>query len=325
MTTPPPVLCLTGPTAAGKSAAALALAARWPIEIITVDSATVYRGMDIGTAKPGADERARVAMHLLDIRDPLESYSAAEFCADATTLIADIRARNRQPVLVGGTMLYLHALREGLNDLPAADANIRAELDLLAARHGTPWLHAELAKVDPATAARLSPNDSQRIQRALEIYRVSGQPMSALLARARPALSAPRLITLSLEPSDRAALHARIEHRFDAMLAAGFIEEVQTLTARGDLHPDLPALRAVGYRQYWRTCAGEISREEAREQALAATRQLAKRQLTWLRAQPQRTVVDALAQDAVEQVVDAAARIVTAPAAPRVAPGTGRL
>jgi len=303
----PPVICLTGPTAAGKSAAVLALAARWPIEVISVDSATVYRGMDIGTAKPGADERARVAMHLLDIRDPLESYSAAEFCADARALMADIRARNRHPVLVGGTMLYLHALREGLNNLPAADANIRAELDALAARHGTPWLHAELAKVDPATAARLAPNDSQRIQRALEIWRLTGQPMSALLARPRPAPASPRLITLSLEPSDRTLLHARIGERFDAMLAAGFIEEVQALYARGDLHADLPALRAVGYRQYWRTCAGEVTPDQAREQTLAATRQLAKRQLTWLRAQPQRTVVDALAADAVAQVVDAVA------------------
>jgi len=304
-----PIICLTGPTAAGKSAAVLALAARWPIEVITVDSATVYRGMDVGTAKPDAADRARVPMHLLDIRDPADPYSAAEFRNDALTLIADIRARGRQPVLAGGTMLYYQALRAGLNDLPSADAAIRAELDAIAARHGTPMLHAELAKIDPATAARLAPNDSQRIQRALEIWRLTGQPMSDLLARARPAPSPHRYLTLSLEPSDRALLHARIAARFDAMLADGFIDEVQTLYARGDLHAELPALRAVGYRQYWRYCAGDIPAETAREQAIAATRQLAKRQLTWLRADRERCVIDALASDAAMQVIDAYARV----------------
>jgi len=306
---PIPVLCLTGPTAAGKSAAVLALAERWPIEIITVDSATVYRGMDVGTAKPSVSERARVAMHLLDIRDPAHSYSAAEFRTDALKLITDIRARGRQPVLVGGTMLYYRALRAGLNDLPGADPAIRAELDATAARHGTPMLHAELAKIDPATAARLASNDSQRIQRALEIWRLTGQPMSALLARARPAASPHRYLTLSLEPSDRALLHARVAERFDAMLATGFVDEVQRLYTRSDLHADLPALRAVGYRQYWRYCAGDIPAEAAREQAIAATRQLAKRQLTWLRADRERRVIDALAPDATMQVVDAYARV----------------
>jgi len=308
----PPILCLTGPTAAGKSAAALALAARWPIEVISVDSATVYRGMDIGTAKPSLAERARVAMHLIDIRDPADSYSAAEFCTDARALIADIRARGRHPVLVGGTMLYYKALRAGLADLPGADPLLRAELDAYADQHGTPALHAELAKIDPATAARLAPNDSQRIQRALEIYRLTGQPMSDLLARAHPAASPYNYLTLSLEPSHRAALHARIAARFDVMLAAGFVDEVQTLYTRGDLHPDLPALRAVGYRQYWQYCAAAVSASEAREQALAATRQLAKRQLTWLRADSQRTVVDALATDAAARVVDACACLLRA-------------
>jgi len=305
----PVIVCLTGPTAAGKSAAVLALAARWPIEIITVDSATVYRGMDIGTAKPEAADRARVPMHLLDIRDPAHAYSAAEFRTDALKLITEIRARARQPVLAGGTMLYYRALRAGLADLPSADAAIRAELDATAARHGTPALHAELAQVDPATAARLAPNDSQRIQRALEIWRLTGQPMSDLLARARPGASPHRYLTLSLEPSNRALLHARIAARFDAMLAHGFIDEIQTLYARGDLHANLPALRAVGYRQYWRACAGEITQTAAREQAIAATRQLAKRQLTWLRADRARTVIDALAPDAAMQVVDAYARV----------------
>jgi len=304
-----PIVCLTGPTAAGKSAAVLALAARWPIEIITVDSATVYRGMDIGTAKPSASERARVPMHLLDIRDPAHSYSAAQFCADALALISAIRQRNHQPVLVGGTMLYYQALRAGLSDLPSADEAIRAELDAYAARYGTPALHAELARVDPASAARLAPHDSQRIQRALEIYRLTGLAMSVLLARARPAASPHRYHTISLEPSERNALHARIAQRFDTMLAAGFHAEVRTLYARGDLHAELPALRAVGYRQYWRACTGEITETTARELAITATRQLAKRQLTWLRAQPQRTIIDALAADVTDQVVDAVARV----------------
>jgi len=301
----PTVVCLAGPTAAGKSAATLALAARWPIEIVNVDSATVYRGMDIGTAKPDAAEQARVPMHLLDIRDPAESYSAAEFRADALRLIQEIRERGRAPLLAGGTMLYFKALREGLNDLPGADAAVRAELDEAARRLGWPALHAELARVDPQTAARLAPHDSQRIQRALEVYRLSGTPMSRLLAA--PAATAPqpyRYVTLSLEPGERAGLHARIAQRFDAMLEAGLVDEVRALRARGDLHPGLPSMRCVGYRQIWNMLAGESDLTHARDQAIAATRQLAKRQLTWLRAQPGRTVVDCLAPDAAEQVVD---------------------
>ncbi|WP_459617112.1 tRNA (adenosine(37)-N6)-dimethylallyltransferase MiaA [Bordetella sp. 2513F-2] len=305
------VICLAGPTAAGKSAASLALAQRWPVEIINVDSATVYRGMDIGTAKPTAQERARVPQHLLDIRDPAQSYSAAEFRSDARRLIAEIRARGRMPLLAGGTMLYFKALRDGLDDLPAADPALRAELEARAAARGWPALHAELAGLDPATAARLAPNDSQRIQRALEICMLSGRPMSELLHGARRAApeEGPRYCTISLEPAARAALHARIAQRFDAMLEQGFLEEVRRLHARPDLHPGLPSVRCVGYRQMWACLDGETSLAQAREQGIAATRQLAKRQLTWLRAQPGRHIVDCLAPDAVARTIDAVAAV----------------
>ncbi|QEQ21722.1 tRNA (adenosine(37)-N6)-dimethylallyltransferase MiaA [Achromobacter xylosoxidans] len=309
MSAPPLVICLAGPTAAGKSASTLALAERWPLEIVNVDSATIYRGMDIGTAKPSPAEQAQVPQHLLDIRDPAQSYSAAEFRADALRLIDEIRARGRIPLLAGGTMMYYKALRDGLDDLPQADPALRAELEARAARDGWPALHAELARLDPVTAARLAPNDSQRIQRALEICQLSGQPMSALLGRQRAAAGDDdnRYLTISLEPSERAALHARIEQRFDAMLASGLLEEVHGLHARADLHPGLPSVRCVGYRQMWAHLDGEISLEEAREQGIAATRQLAKRQITWLRAQPERVIVDCLAADAVAQTIDAVA------------------
>lgn len=309
MSAPPLVICLAGPTAAGKSASTLALAERWPLEIVNVDSATIYRGMDIGTAKPSPAEQAQVPQHLLDIRDPAQSYSAAEFRADALRLIDEIRARGRIPLLAGGTMMYYKALRDGLDDLPQADPSLRAELEARAARDGWPALHAELARLDPVTAARLAPNDSQRIQRALEICQLSGQPMSALLGRQRAAAGDDdnRYLTISLEPSKRAALHARIEQRFDAMLANGLLEEVRGLHARADLHPGLPSVRCVGYRQMWAHLDGEISLEEAREQGIAATRQLAKRQITWLRAQPERVIVDCLAADAVAQTIDAVA------------------
>jgi len=304
-----PVICLAGPTAAGKSASTLALAQRWPLEIVNVDSATIYRGMDIGTAKPSPEEQARVPQHLLDILDPVQSYSAAEFVADALRLIDEIRARGRIPLLAGGTMMYYKALRDGLDDLPQADPALRAELEARAAVLGWPALHAELARLDPATAARLAPNDSQRIQRALEICRLSGQPMSALLLRGRRQRddSGNQYLTISLEPSDRAALHARIAQRFDAMLASGFLDEVRGLHARADLHPGLPSVRCVGYRQMWAHLDGEIDLAAAREQGIAATRQLAKRQITWLRAQPERVIVDCLAADAVAQTIDAVA------------------
>ncbi|WP_416172522.1 tRNA (adenosine(37)-N6)-dimethylallyltransferase MiaA [Achromobacter xylosoxidans] len=307
--TAPLVICLAGPTAAGKSASTLALAERWPLEIVNVDSATIYRGMDIGTAKPSPAEQALVPQHLLDILDPAQSYSAAEFRADALRLIDEITARGRIPLLAGGTMMYYKALRDGLDDLPQADPALRVELEARAARDGWPALHAELARLDPVTAARLAPNDSQRIQRALEICHLSGQPMSALLGRSRAAADEAdkRYLTISLEPSERAALHARIEQRFDAMLANGLLDEVRGLHARADLHPGLPSVRCVGYRQMWAHLDGEISLEEAREQGIAATRQLAKRQITWLRAQPERVIVDCLAADAVAQTIDAVA------------------
>ena len=309
MSAPPLVICLAGPTAAGKSASTLALAERWPLEIVNVDSATIYRGMDIGTAKPSPAEQALVPQHLLDILDPAQSYSAAEFRADALRLIDEITARGRIPLLAGGTMMYYKALRDGLDDLPQADPALRVELEARAARDGWPALHAELARLDPVTAARLAPNDSQRIQRALEICHLSGQPMSALLGRSRTTADEAdkRYLTISLEPSERAALHARIEQRFDAMLANGLLDEVRGLHARADLHPGLPSVRCVGYRQMWAHLDGEISLEEAREQGIAATRQLAKRQITWLRAQPERVIVDCLAADAVAQTIDAVA------------------
>ena len=301
------MICLAGPTAAGKSAACLALAQRWPLEIVNVDSATIYRGMDVGTAKPNAEERARVPQHLLDIRDPAESYSAAQFREDALRLIQEIRGRGRMPLLAGGTMLYYKVLRDGLDDLPQADPALRAGLEARAAEHGWPALHAELAQRDPATAARLSPNDSQRVQRALEICILSGRPMSELLGGAGRNDDARRYVTVSLEPTDRLALHARIAQRFDAMLAAGFLDEVRALRSRGDLQPGLPSIRCVGYRQLWAHLDGETTLAEAREQGIAATRQLAKRQITWLRAQPDRVQIDCMAGDAVDRAVDAVA------------------
>lgn len=304
---PAPIVCLLGPTASGKTAAALALAARAPIEIISMDSALVYREMDIGTAKPSAAELAAVPHHLIDIIDPADSYSAAQFVADTNALIESIRARGREPLIVGGTMLYYKALTQGLNDLPQADPQVRAELDRLAEERGWPALHAMLAQVDPVTAARLAPNDSQRIQRALEIHRLTGQPMSALLAREADARTfdgqaGSRFRAIALEPSDRAVLHARIEARFDAMLGGGLLDEVKRLRSRRDLHPGLPSIRCVGYRQVWEYLDGHCDFATMRERGIAATRQLCKRQLTWLRSTPERLVVDCLAPDYVEQV-----------------------
>ncbi|HJV69598.1 tRNA (adenosine(37)-N6)-dimethylallyltransferase MiaA [Ideonella sp.] len=277
---------LAGPTASGKTGLALRLAQTVPLEIVSVDSALVYRGMDIGTAKPSTAERAAVPHHLIDILDPSEAYSAAQFVADATRLIGEIRRRGRLPLLVGGTMLYFKALIEGIDALPPADAAVRAALDAEAARAGWPALHARLAAVDPAAAARLAPNDAQRIQRALEVFELTGRPLSAFHTRGA-AVPAPRHLLLSLEPTERAWLHARIAERFDQMLAEGFIAEVQRLRARGDLHTGLPSMRCVGYRQAWEALdaglAGEALRADVRERGIAATRQLAKRQLTWLR------------------------------------------
>ena len=285
-----------GPTASGKTALAVSLVERFPLEIISVDSALVYRGMDIGTAKPDAATLARAPHHLLDIRDPGEAYSAAAFCDDALRLMGDIVARGKVPLLVGGTMLYFRALLHGLDDLPRADAALRQKLEIEAASHGWPALHADLARVDPLTAKRLAPNDSQRIGRALEIYQLTGTPMSALLDQVHTALPY-RVLQLALNPSDRAVLHQRIATRFDAMLADGLIDEVKTLRQMPGLTADLPAMRAVGYRQAWAYLNGEIDLNDLREQGLAATRQLAKRQLTWLRSWPDAVTLDCLAPD----------------------------
>jgi tRNA dimethylallyltransferase len=301
----PALVALAGPTASGKSAAALALAPGLDAEIISVDSALVYRGMDIGTAKPTPEERALVPHHLIDIRDPAQSYSAAEFVADARRLVAEIRARGKRVLLVGGTMLYFKALFEGLAALPPADPDLRADIEAEARTAGWPALHAQLAQVDPATAARLAPNDAQRIQRALEVFRLTGQPLSRFhQASAHPGGLRPDLF-LSLEPVDRAWLHERIARRFDAMLAAGFLDEVRRLRERGDLDASMPSMRAVGYRQAWEVLAGEAPTDSLRERGIAATRQLAKRQLTWLRGMPGRRVIACDAPDALAQVLRA--------------------
>jgi tRNA dimethylallyltransferase len=301
-------LVLLGPTGSGKSALALELARRHPVEIISVDSAQVYRGLDIGTAKPNAAERAAVVHHLLDLRDPSQPYSAADFVRDAMAAIADIRARGRFPLLVGGTMLYAKALREGLSNLPSADESVRAELAAEARMLGWPAMHARLATLDPATAARLKPNDSQRIQRALEIVTVTGMPMSSLLARGEP----PTLSTevVALMPLDRAALHRRIEERFDAMLEAGILTEVEQLRARGDLTPELPSIRSVGYRQAWAYLEGGVSHAAFRAAAIAATRQLAKRQFTWLRSLAPQRMLDPVRDDALRALNERLAALV---------------
>ncbi len=281
----PTAFALLGPTASGKSALAATLAAEFPLEIVSVDSAQVYRGLDIGTAKPSAAERARVPHHLVDIAEPTERYSAARFRADAIRACEAIFARGRIPLLVGGAMLYYRALAFGLDALPAADAALRAEIAAEAAQKGWPVLHAELARADPDTAARIAPWDRQRIQRALEVLRTTGVPVSRLRT-GRPVPPPFALAAFALVPADRPALHRRIAERLDAMLAAGLVEELRELRRHHRLDPALPSMRAVGYRQAWRFLEGEIGFEELRVQAIAATRQLARRQLAWLRALP---------------------------------------
>jgi tRNA dimethylallyltransferase len=303
----PEALCLAGPTASGKSAAAMAIAEHLPVEIVSVDSALVYRGMDIGTAKPSAADRARVPHHLIDIRDPDAPYSAAEFVADARRCVAEIRARGRLPLLVGGTMLYFAALFDGLDPLPPADQEVRAAIEAEAARRGWPALHADLAVIDPATAARLAPNDAQRIQRALEVHRLTGHPLSAL--QRSPIGRGGAWPLISLEPQSRDWLHARIALRFDAMLDAGLMAEVEALRARPGLHAALPSMRCVGYRQAWAWLddGGDVASPQSlgrlRAGAIAATRQLAKRQLTWLRRYPSRQIVACDQQGATDNVV----------------------
>ena len=285
MDTPKPLLiCLMGPTASGKTDLAIELAGLRDCELISVDSALVYRGLDIGSAKPDYPH------HLVDIRDPSEVYSAADFVGDASRLAAEITARGKTPLLVGGTMLYFRSLLQGLASMPAADPLIRRDIDELAARHGWAHVHSLLAEVDPDSAARIHPNHSQRLSRALEVYRVSGVTLTSWHARQKRADSGPlggyRVVQMAICPQDRAVLHLRIARRFEMMMAAGFLDEVRHLKLRGDLSEDLPAIRAVGYRQLWQHLAGECSLDEAITRAIAATRQLAKRQLTWLRKWP---------------------------------------
>ena len=282
-----PAILLMGPTASGKTGLAMELARAVPAEIISVDSALVYREMDIGTAKPSPALRREVPHHLLDLLDPAEAYSAGRFRRDALAAMAQVRSRGRVPILAGGTMLYFRALQRGLAALPEADPALRAELDEAAARDGWPALHAELARVDPVAAARIQPGDSQRSQRALEVWHLSGTPLSALQAAGGRPTEGWNFLKLGLAPASRPELHAAIERRFHAMKAAGFLGEVERLYCRGDLHPGLPSIRAVGYRQLWAHVTGECGLASAVEDAITATRRLAKRQMTWLRAEPE--------------------------------------
>ena len=304
----PKAIAIMGPTATGKTAAALAIAKAIPAEIISVDSALVYREMDIGTAKPSAEELASVPHHLIDIIDPTESYSVAQFSSDTIRLVAEISARGKLPLLVGGTMMYYKGLTDGLDDLPTADVALRAEIEAEAAQKGWPAMHDKLRALDPVTAARLAPNDAQRINRALEIIALSGKPMSELLAKREKTVLPFELTSFALEPSDRAVLHQRIATRFDLMLGTtdegGLVAEVARLRARGDLHPLLPSMRCVGYRQAWEYLDGTIDRAALRETGIIATRQLAKRQLTWLRAMPDRIIIDCLGDNPAATMVE---------------------
>jgi tRNA dimethylallyltransferase len=291
-----------GPTASGKTGVALELARHYPVEIVSVDSALVYRRMDIGTAKPDLATRLEVPHHLIDIIDPTGNYSAAQFCDDALEAMRGIVERDRVPLLTGGTMLYFKALQEGLSDLPPADADIRMVIDAMAVKAGWPAIHRELERIDPATAERLDPNDAQRIQRAMEIFYLTGKPMSELIATARSASLPYRMIPIALIPGDRTALHRRIAARFEEMLELGLINEVRALREDYDLKPSLPSMRCVGYRQVWQYLDGEFGLAALRDKAVAATRQLAKRQLTWLRAMPGVKAFDSLDEELQEHI-----------------------
>jgi len=323
MKTLPPAIFLMGPTASGKTGVAVELARHLPVEIISVDSALVYRDMNIGTAKPDAATLARAPHHLIDIINPTEAYSAAAFRRDALRLMADITQRGNIPLLVGGTMLYFKALSAGLSELPQSDPAVRTALNSEIAQHGIQHLHRQLAQVDAETAARLHPTDTQRIQRAMEIYRLTGQPMSALIQKSRgvspyaPAIRASvgaygntphilpyRIIPIALIPSDRAQLHTRIATRFSMMLKMGLVDELRELQTCYALHPDLPSMRCVGYRQAWQFLAEEINEADLLEMGTAATRQLAKRQLTWLRSMPDKIEFDCFAGNLEEHVLN---------------------
>ena len=305
----PLAVCLMGPTAAGKTGQAIALLERFPFEIVSVDSALVYRGMDIGTAKPDAETLERAPHRLVDIRDPEDSYSAGAFVRDAMAAIEDITRAGRIPLLAGGTMMYFRALTDGLAELPSASPEIREAIDRDAQNEGWPALHARLVEIDPDSAARIEPNDRQRIQRALEVYLASGETLSSLRQVSTKPAEGIRFLKLALNPADRAELHRRIEQRLEQMLAAGFVDEVRGLMQRPGLDRDSPAMRAVGYRQYWSYLAGDYDADEAFRRALYATRQLAKRQITWLRKMPDVFVADPLeagATDAISAQVERA-------------------
>lgn len=300
----PPAIFLMGPTASGKTGVAVELAQHLPVELVSVDSALVFRDMDIGTAKPDAATLARAPHHLIDIIDPTEAYSAAAFRHDALRLMADISAKGKIPLLVGGTMLYFKALREGLSELPQSDAAVRAELDAEIAQHGIEALHQRLAEVDPETAARLAPGDTQRVQRAMEIYRLTGSPMSALLKQQTRHELPYDILSIALVPADRSTLHQRIAVRFQQMLKDGLIDELRMLRAKYPLHRDMTSMRCVGYRQAWEFLEGEIDEAELMEKGIAATRQLAKRQLTWLRSMPDNIELDCLQPALAGRVAD---------------------
>jgi tRNA dimethylallyltransferase len=296
---------LMGPTGSGKSDLGVKIAEQLPCEIISVDSALVYRGMDIGTAKPSLATRARVAHHLIDIREPTQGYSVGEFTLDVQRVLEDVWSRNRLPLLLGGTMMYFHALTEGIADLPEADLAVRAAIDAKAAQAGWQAVHQELAEVDPQAAARIHINDPQRIQRALEVHRVTGQTITKLQQARVSVFADVNVIEFALAPLERSELHTKIELRFGAMLEAGFVEEVRRLYERGDLSPEHPSMRAVGYRQMWRYLAGQSTLNDATEEAIAATRQLAKRQLTWLRRRANARWLDSMRPDVARAIVGA--------------------
>ena len=299
----PPAIAILGPTASGKSNLALSITDHFPIEIISIDSAQVYRYMDIGSAKPDPQILTKIPHHLINLIDPDQQYSAAQFRHDALLTMKEITLRGNIPLLVGGTMLYFKALREGLSDLPPADQQIRKEIEASAAEKGWSTLHHLLQSVDPMSAERIQPNDSQRIQRALEIYYLTGKPMSQQMVSSQPASIPYRLISIALLPSDRKVLHQRIQHRFETMLEMGLIEEVRSILSQFSLTLEMPSMRCVGYRQVYQYLQGQLSLMELREKGAAATRQLAKRQLTWLRSMDSLTEFDCLANDLVEQVL----------------------